>query len=107
MLQHKSNQILLTSSSLTTQSWSKENGHYSKISGAKFRTKLTVEKEILFQASKGVLQTIENKNIKNYLKSNCPFKIKIQAGLTMKYAIHEVLKKDLKSTGFAVFTNPL
>lgn len=30
-------------------------------------TKLTVEKEILFQASKGVLQTIENKNIKNYL----------------------------------------
>lgn len=62
-------------------------GTNSKLSGAKFRTKLTVEKEILFQASKGVLQTIENKNIKNYLKSNCPFKIKIQAGLTMKYAI--------------------
>lgn len=64
-----------------------EKGHCGKISGAKFRTKFTVEKEILFQASTGVLQTIENKNIKNYLKSNRPFKIKIQAGLTMKYAI--------------------
>lgn len=50
-------------------------------------TKISVEKGILFQASKGVLQTIENKNIRNYSKIGCSFKIKIQASFTMKNAI--------------------